>query len=624
MSQSRQSNLVSQAALAWVSEVADLTQPDSIYWCDGSKGQYDEIIRAAEVAGTLIPLNPAKRPRSFLARTHPRDVARVEDRTYVCTPTKEQAGRNNNWRNPDSMRSELLGLFKGSMRGRVMYVLPFVMGPIGSSAARAGLQVTDSPYVAASMTIMTRVNPAAFEESVSRSGFVRALHSVGAPLAPGEVSASWPHNEKVFVAHFPQDLTVMSFGSGYGGNALLAKKCFALRLASFAAYNEGWLAEHMLIVKITDPAGGSHYIAGAFPSACGKTNLSMMQSPLPGWRVETIGDDIAWIHVGEDGRLWAINPEAGFFGVAPGTSPKTNPVAVDMLKSDTIFTNTALTADGDVWWEGLTDKPPPGVIDWRGDVWQPDADRPAAHPNARFTVATDRCRSIAPEWDDPQGVPISAILVGGRRSDTVPLITESLDWSHGVFLGASMSSARTAAAEGEVGLVRRDPFAMLPFCGYDMTKYWQHWLDIPKLAAKKSGQTPERIAELLPRIYQVNWFRTNQQGEFVWPGFSQNLRLLAWVIKRIAGVAASASSPLGKHPSLDDEVFAASEADHFEISEADLSSLFDVDINAWSREVESIANFFDNFCGQGSDKKTPKELHEQLQLLRLRLAKNPG
>lgn len=597
----------------WVREVADVTKPEEIFWCDGSPEQYEVLIKRAQQAGTLIKLNPEKRPRSYLARSHPRDVARVEDRTYVCTPTKAEAGPNNNWHNPQTMRSDLLELFAASMSGRTMYVLPFVMGPIGSPAAQAGLQVTDSPYVAASMMIMTRVQPEGFDEIASKRPVVRAWHSVGAPLAPGEVSQPWPHNEKVYVAHFPQDLTVMSFGSGYGGNALLAKKCFALRLASYMAYHQGWLAEHMLIVKVIDPSLNVHYIAGAFPSACGKTNLAMLESQLPGWQVETIGDDIAWLNVGADGRLRAINPEAGFFGVAPGTSPVTNPIAVDMLKSDTIFTNTALTPDGDVWWEGLTAQPPEGLIDWRGQVWSSQSNKPAAHPNSRFTVATAQCSSIAPQWSDPEGVPISAILVGGRRADTVPLVTESFDWAHGVFLGASMSSAQTAAADGEVGVVRRDPFAMLPFCGYDMASYWGHWLDMPDLIAKQTGLSPEVVKKRLPRLYQVNWFRTDTSGAFIWPGFFENLRVLAWVVGRLVGHADAIESPLGHHPSAEDESFAT-----LGLDKQAIGRLFETDVGAWSREAESISKYFEGF------ERVPPELLKQLQLLRQRLASAPA
>ena len=603
-------NLESEEARDWIKQVAALTKPDEIYWCNGSPEQYQQIISAAERAGTLVPLNPEKRPRCYLARTHPRDVARVEDRTYVCTPTKAEAGPNNNWRNPDRMRKELMTLFEGSMRGRTMYVLPFVLGPIGSAAARPGLEVTDSPYVAASMMIMTRVDPAAFNDLVKTQPFVRAWHSVGAPLSKGQESDPWPHNETVHVAHFPQDLTVMSFGSGYGGNALLAKKCFALRLASYTAREEGWLAEHMLIVKVTSPVGDSHYIAGAFPSACGKTNLAMLRSRLPGWQVHTVGDDIAWMHIGEEGRLRAINPEAGFFGVAPGTAPETNPVAIEMLQADTIFTNTALTSDGDVWWEGLTPEPPPGLIDWRGDVWSPESDKPAAHPNSRFTVSTKRCSSLAPEWDDPAGVPISAILVGGRRPSTTPLVTESFDWAHGVFLGASMSSAQTAAAEGEVGKIRRDPFAMLPFCGYDMAEYWRHWLSVPDLVVRNTGLSREEVSERLPRIYQVNWFRTDDEGSFIWPGFADNLRVLAWVIGRLTGKAEAQASALGRHPSVDDAVF-----DGAGVDKSALESIFDVDVAAWSREAESISSYFEGFGDE-----TPAQLIEQLQQLRSRLA----
>jgi phosphoenolpyruvate carboxykinase (GTP) len=601
-------------AKSWVDEVARITKPREVIWLDGSKSQYQELIDVAVGMGTLIPLNPQKRPSSYLARSHPRDVARMEDRTFVCTPTEAEAGPNNNWREPKAMREKLLDVFSRCMQGRVMYVIPFVMGPVGSPFSRAGLQVTDSPYVAASMTIMTRVVPAAFDEIAAKHGFVRAWHSVGAPLAEGETSDPWPHNDSVYVAHFPQESTVMSFGSGYGGNALLAKKCFALRLASYSARAEGWLAEHMLIVKVTDPEGNSHYLTGAFPSACGKTNLAMMRSHLPGWQVQTIGDDIAWIHVGDDGRLWAINPESGFFGVAPGTSSKTNPVAIEMLASDTIFTNTALTADGDVWWEGLTDDPPSDLIDWRGAAWSPDSGRPAAHPNARFTVATSRCSEIAPEWNSPAGVPISAMLVGGRRPDTVPLVNESLSWEHGVFLGASMSSAQTAAAEGEVGVVRRDPFAMLPFCGYDLAQYWQHWLDIPRIAAAKTGLSIEEVRQQLPKIFQVNWFQVDEEGRFIWPGFAENLKIVIWALQRAAGSALADTTPLGLRPPLDEASLVSGE-----VSTSDLVTLLAVDVPKWSLEADRISEYFETFGNE-----VPAELGAELQALRSRLAKNPS
>lgn len=598
------------SAIEWVAQVQALTEPGDVVWCAGAPGELDRLLAIAEREGTLTALNPEKRPRSYLARTHPRDVARVEDRTYVCTPTEAEAGPNNNWRNPEVMRRDLLALFQGAMRGRTMYVIPFVMGPLGSKSSRPGLQVTDSAYVAASMMIMTRVDREAFDQLASKHQFVRAWHSVGDPLSPGQQSDPWPHNETVHVAHFPQDLTVMSFGSGYGGNALLAKKCFALRLASYAAHQEGWLAEHMLIVKVTNPQGMEHYVAGAFPSACGKTNLAMLKSVMPGWQVETVGDDIAWIRIGEDGRLWAINPEAGFFGVAPGTSPATNPVATEMLESDTIFTNVAMTKDGDVWWEGLTTNPPADLVDWRGKEWHPDLKTPAAHPNARFTVSVEKCSSLAPEWNSPEGVPLSAILVGGRRPDTVPLVTESFDWQHGVFLGAGMSSAQTAAAEGEIGLVRRDPFAMLPFCGYDMATYWEHWLSIPRLVEQRTGLSQDEISRRLPKIFQVNWFRTDQSGAYIWPGFFENLRVLSWVVSRVAGEATATTNALGKHPTLSDPSF-----DGLPLSAEQLQELFSVDVGQWTREVESVEQYFDSM-----GERVPTELRDQLQNLRKRLA----
>jgi phosphoenolpyruvate carboxykinase (GTP) len=573
-----------KALLRWVSQIAEQTRPDRIHWCDGTDDEWTMLSNQMVEKGTLIRLNPELRPNSYYARSDPRDVARVENRTFICSEREDDAGPTNNWLDPGEMRSKLTELFNGSMQGRTMYVVPFCMGPLGSDKSIIGVEITDSPYVVLSMRIMTRIGGPALEMLNDDGFFVRCVHSVGSPLERGDTDVPWPCNDEKWIVHFPETREIWSYGSGYGGNALLGKKCLALRIASVIARDEGWLAEHMLIVKVTDPTGLANYLAAAFPSACGKTNLAMLQSTLPGWRIQTVGDDIAWMRFNKNGRLYAINPEAGFFGVAPGTGPKTNRNAIETLAANCIFTNTALTADGDVWWEGLTDLPPEGVIDWTGEAWHAASGRPAAHPNARFTVSAAQCPSIAPEWDDPQGVPISALLFGGRRASAVPLAIEAFSWEHGVYLAANIVSEGTAAAEGKVGDLRRDPFAMLPFCGYSIADYIMHWVRLGAAGQSDTG--------VLPKMFFVNWFRKDKGGAYLWPGYSQNVRVLKWIVERIQGKAGAIETPIGFTPTSEALGF-----DELGLASFAVNELLSVDLEVWREEAGGNRKFL---CGLGS------------------------
>lgn len=585
----------------WVEQMRELCKPENVVWCDGSQEEWDRIAEQMVQDGSLIRLNPELRPNSFLARSHPDDVARVEERTFICSRTKEDAGPTNNWVDPEEMKAKLNPLLDGCMRGRTMYVVPFAMGPIGGSITQYGVQLTDSPYAVLNMRIMTRMGQEALDTIVAGKKWVRALHTVGAPLEPGQEDVAWPCNDEKYITHFPETLEVISYGSGYGGNALLSKKCFALRIATAMAKEEGWLAEHMLLIKATNTNTGREYhLSAAFPSACGKTNLAMLQPTIDGWKVETIGDDIVWMRPGKDGRLYAINPEAGFFGVAPGTGYSTNPVAMDTLYGNTIYTNVALTDDGDVWWEGKTDEVPAHLIDWRGEDWTPESGRVAAHPNSRFTVPVTQAPTLAADWAKVDGVPVDAILFGGRRATNVPLVVAARSWNHGVFMGATISSEKTAAQEGNVGELRRDPFAMLPFCGYNMADYWGHWIHIGEVLGEKA-----------PKIFQVNWFRKDEDGRFLWPGFGDNSRVIDWILRSLESEDFGACSPIGTLPRR-----AEMNLTGLTLSDEEFAKLVAVDPASWQKECDLTEEFFAGFGD-----RVPRALRDELAHLRENLEK---